>query len=321
LSQERRDVRGLKEIIRSRALALGFHAVGFAAAGRLEEERGAFERWLEAGRQAGMSYLERGRDARLDPARGEIVAGARTVVSVALGYELASSEADPGVSRWLAGFARGIDYHDAVRERLKQLLDEVHAAEPELRGRAFVDTAPILERAWAVRAGLGSIGRNTCLIHPTLGSALVLGELVLTAEVEPDEPTQDDPCGECRACVEACPGGALLEPDGRVLDARRCLAFWTVEARAPIPEPLEARAALLFGCDACQSACPWNGLRPRLETPLAPLERWRDLSLAEVAAMDEARLEQLLRGTSLARAGAARIRSRARRLLGSSSTA
>lgn len=314
MSQERRVAAGLKEIIRSRAFELGFHAVGFAAARLLPEERAALDRWLAAGHQAGMAYLERHRDARLDPTRVEVVAGARTVVSVALGYELAAGRT--GLSPWLAGFARGVDYHDAVRGRLRQLLDEAREVEPGIRGRAFVDTAPLLERAWAVRAGLGSIGRNTCLIHPTLGSTLVLGELVLTAEFEPDEPAAGDPCGDCRACVEACPGGALLRPDGGVLDARRCLAYWTVEARGQIPDPLEARATLLFGCDACQAACPWNEPRAALATPLEPLERWRDLSLGEVATMDEARLEELLRGTALARAGAARIRSRARRLAG-----
>lgn len=316
MSQERRDPAGLKEIIRTRALALGFHAVGFARIGRIAGDLVAFDRWIAAGHHAGMSYLERGREARLDPSGPKIVAGARTVVSLALGYELGPAGRGPGVASLLAGFARGVDYHDAVRERLKQLLDEIRRVEPKARGRAFVDTAPLLERAWAVRAGLGRIGRNTCLIHPTLGSALVLGELVLTVELEPDEPTGDDPCGSCRACVEVCPGGALIPPDGRVLDARRCLAYWTVEAREPIPEPLEARASLLFGCDACQVACPWNGPRADLVTPLAPLDRWRDLSLAEVAAMDEARLEELLRGTTLERAGAARIRSRARRLVG-----
>jgi epoxyqueuosine reductase len=313
LSQEGRSPAALKELARARALALGFHAVGFAEARPLPDELERLERWLAAGHHAGMGFMERWTDVRVDPGHAGMVPGARTVVSVALACD--RGPVAEGLARHLASFARGPDYHDVVRGLLGRLLAELRAEAPELRGRVLVDSAPLLERAWAVRAGLGWIGRNSCLINPELGSMLVLGELVLTAALEPDPASPEDRCGDCRACVEACPGAALVPPEGRVLDSRSCLAYWTVEARDPLPPRLEARSAMLFGCDACQTACPWNAPGPALATPLAPLRRWSGVSLDDVAAMDEARLAELLRGTSLSRAGAGAIRTRARRLL------
>lgn len=302
----------IKVHISERAPALGFHAQGVASALPLPDDAERLSRWLDRGHHAGMSYLERWTEVRRDPSHAGMVQGARTVVSLAMAYPWSEAETE-GVTPLLARYARGDDYHLVVRSRLTALLDELRRLVPGLRGRVLVDTAPLFERAWAVRAGLGWIGRNTCLIHPELGSAFVLGELVLSAEVEPDQPMADR-CGECRACVDACPTDALVRPDGHQLDTRRCLSYWTVEARDPIPESLAAQE-VLFGCDACQLACPWNQGRDDLDSPITPLERWRGTTLEKLAQMPDRELETLIRETALERTGAACIRARARRLL------
>ncbi len=301
----------LKAFSRARARELGFHAVGFARAEPLPREVEGLRAWLDQGCHAEMGYLERWIDVRGDPAHPGMLAGARTVMVLAMAYPWRGPE-PVGLAGYLARYARGPDYHRVVRGRLKALLAELRAREPGLRGRALVDTAPIFERAWAARAGLGWIGRNTCLIHPELGSALVLGELVLSVELEPD-PMIPDRCGDCRACVEACPTGALRRPEGRWLDARRCLSYWSVEARGPIPPDLPAEA-VLFGCDACGAACPWNQRPREPESALASLERWRGVTLEELARMELALIEELIRGTALERAGAEKLRERARKV-------
>jgi len=302
----------LDERLRSRASELGLHAVGVSRAGTLGEEADRFDRWVSSGRHGDMRYLERWGEVRRDPRHEGMVAGARSVVSVALAYP--PDGAPAGLATHLARYARGPDYHRVVRGLLAELLASLRRDEPSCRGRALVDSAPVLERAWAERAGLGWIGRNTCLIHPRLGSWLVLGELVITADLEPGSPIEDG-CGDCRACVDACPVGALERPDGRVLDARRCLSYWTVEAGArELPADIEA-SLVLFGCDACQQVCPHNQEVPRSETPLGPLRRWEGFTLEGFAKADLAAIERLIEGTALERAGAPVLRERARRLL------
>lgn len=302
----------LKAFIQVSAQQLGFHAIGFAHAEPLEAEAIRFEQWIAAGCHADMTYLERYLDVRLDPGHEGMLAGAQTVVCVAMAYPLTDSSVQ-GLASHLARYARGPDYHRVLRDLLRRLLKEIRSESPDVHGRALVDTAPLWERIWAARAGLGWLGRNTCLIHPELGSGLVLGELVLSVDLEPDQPIEDR-CGECRACVEACPTGALQLPDGGLLDARRCLSYWTVEARRPLPGNLAA-GDVFFGCDACQDACPWNEREQEVETPLAPLARWSDVTLQELARLELAEITELIRGTALERAGAENLRARARELL------
>lgn len=298
----------LEELLRARAREIGFHALGFARAEALDDEVAHLDRWLDRGCHAGMTYLERWREVRRDPRHSGMVAGAKTVVSLAMAYPSGEGR---GLGRELARYARGPDYHKVLRQRLTSLLRQLRQEIPELRGRALVDSAPVLERAWARRAGLGWIGRNSCLIHPELGSFFVLGELILTAEINAEPPAPLPGCGDCRACVEACPTGALASPDGRRLDARRCLSYWTVEAPGALPEELTAQAPL-FGCDRCQLACPHNHRRPPVTSPLAPLERWEGLDLVRLAEMSIEEISRLIRGTALERAGAEALRRRAR---------
>jgi epoxyqueuosine reductase len=253
----------LSDSVKSLALDLGFDAVGIGPAD--PPEHGAeFERWIAAGHAGGMAYLARRRQERLDPDR--VLPGARSVVAVALSYY----QGDVADVSWtpVARYAWGRDYHDVIAPRLERLaahLEEACGA----RSRAYVDTGPVLERDLSARAGLGWIGKNTMLLHPHLGSWFFIGVLLTTAELEHDAPLPDR-CGRCRACLDACPTGAFAAP--YVLDARRCISYLTIEHRGPIDESIAAEIGdWQFGCDICQSVCPWNRKAPETgETAFLP---------------------------------------------------
>ena len=268
--------------IKDRALALGFAACGIARAEPVAgEEADRLDRWLAGGCHAGMRYMENHRAIRLDPAG--LVEGARSVISVALNYYPAERR-EPS-RPYIAYYAYGKDYHDVVKRRLRQLwqaiLDDCRAAvgeEEPPAARVFTDSAPILERYWAWKAGLGWIGKNTCLILPGKGSFFFLGEIVTTLEVDRYDTPLPDRCGSCERCLKACPTGALDAP--RHLDASRCLSYLTIEHRGEIPAGQAERLGnRLYGCDTCQKACPWN----RFATP-TEVEEFRPS--AELLALD-----------------------------------
>ncbi|MGH7355783.1 MAG: tRNA epoxyqueuosine(34) reductase QueG [Candidatus Rokuibacteriota bacterium] len=249
--------------VRARALELGFDrvAIGHAAP---PEHGAAFERWLDAGHAGTMDYLARTRAERLDP--GRLLPGCRSVIAVALNYRPPDDPAWAGVAR----YARGRDYHDVMRPKLRRLVELLDAAGGAgVRSRAAVDTSAVLERDLAAAAGLGWIGKNTNLLHPTLGSYFFIGIVLTTAELEPDARAPDR-CGTCRACLDACPTAAFPAP--YALDARRCIAYLTIEHRGPIdPELRPGIGEWLFGCDVCQEVCPWNRAAPPAGEPaLAP---------------------------------------------------
>ena len=244
LGAERLEVR-----IREEAHRLGFDLVGIASTGPVETAE-QFQRWLREGRAGEMAYLERGADKRRDTRLP--VEGARSAVVVAMNYG-GREPAGP-----VARYARGDDYHDVMVERLRALhrqIDEWVGA--EVRGKAYVDTGPLLERDLARVAGLGWFGKNTMLINPAIGSFFFLGALLLDLELTADAPFEAERCGTCTRCLDACPTEALVEPG--VLDARRCISYVTIELKGAIPEQLrEPMGDLLYGCDICQDVCPWN---------------------------------------------------------------
>ena len=284
----------LTAAVKARALELGFERVAVGPAGP-PEHGAAFERWLDAGYAGGMAYLERGRAERLDPAR--LLPGCRAVVAVALAY--APREETPGWSG-VARYARGQDYHDVMRPRLAALVALLReAGGPAVRSRAAVDTSAVLERDLAARAGLGWIGKNTNLLHPSLGSYVFLGIVLTTAEMAADDRVPDR-CGSCTACLDACPTDAFVAP--YVLDARRCISYLTIEHRGAIDEPLRARLdGWLFGCDVCQDVCPWNRRAPRTREPaLAPSAA--PPTAEEVLELDDAAFGERFRGSPLKRA-------------------
>ena len=262
------DGQPLKERIREAAHACGFDQVGFAPADT-PRHGVVYQEWLDRGFHGEMAYMAR-EDAvrrRLDP--GELMPNARTLVMVSLVYGPGSGAS--GDSPTVARYAGGLDYHDVFEERLDTLADAIRDIAPGTNTRRYVDYGPVLERDHAQRAGLGWIGKNTMLIHPRLGSYLMLAELVTDLEVEPDEPFLPDRCGTCTRCIEACPTDAIL--DGRLLDARQCISYLTIELRGPIPVELRAPIGTrVFGCDICQEVCPWNSDAPTPETsPFAPV--------------------------------------------------
>ena len=252
----------LAQAVKARALELGFDRVALGPAGP-PPHAAAFERWLDAGSAGTMDYLAETRAERLDPAR--LLPGCRSVIAVALNY----ARGDEPEWRGVARYARGADYHDTMRPRLHALRDYVSAA-AGAQSRASLDTSAVLERDLAAAAGLGWIGKNTNLITPGLGSYYFIGLVLTTAELPADD-AQPDRCGTCTACLDACPTSAFDGP--YALDARRCIAYLTIEHRGPIPEALHAPIGdWLFGCDVCQEVCPWNRHAPlaRGSAPATP---------------------------------------------------
>jgi epoxyqueuosine reductase len=286
---------------------LGFDLVGItdaspvAGAGRLAA-------WLAAGMHGEMGWMAETGTVRSEPAR--LLPGARSVICVALSYhDACEPPVQPGGAgrAVFARYARRKDYHDVIRPQLARLGRFLAARASGSRWRTAVDTAPLLERELAARAGLGWIGKNTCLINRRLGSELLLGELLTTVELPPDAPTSAH-CGTCTACLDACPTRAFPAPS--TLDARRCVSYLTVEHQSEVPAELApAVAPHIAGCDICQAVCPWNRrAAPRRHPLLAPRPHLASPQLASLAGLDERGYLALTAGTPLRRLGFARFR-------------
>ena len=281
--------------VKARARALGFDLCGVARAEALPPA--PLEHWFSNGFDAGMRYLRERRAERLDPRL--LLPGARSVIVLAASYAPAPGDPEPQPGELaIARYARGRDYHNALLKPARKLAAWLRGAGAQVY--CEVDAGAIMEKAWAQRAGLGWIGKNGCLIHPQLGSWLLLGALVTDLELAIDEPCADH-CGECRACLPACPTDALHEP--RFVDARRCIAYHTIEHREAIPEEITL-GSRLFGCDACQDVCPWNR-----KAPPATLVQLRarpgqvSLRVEEALSLTEDETWRRFQGTPLMRAG------------------
>lgn len=242
----------IKEIAQS----LGFDPVGIAPVEALTVEGARLREWLAANLHGQMNYLARDPAQRADPRL--LMPSARSVVCVALNYYRPEKHVeDPEIGK-ISRYAWGDDYHDVLRDKLKLLLESIRERLPEVEGRICVDSAPIMDKAWAVRSGLGWIGKHTSLITRKYGSWVFLGELLLSIELDYDDLIEPDHCGKCRACIDACPTQAIIEPYR--LDATRCISYGTIELRDEmLPEPIASRLEnWLFGCDICQDVCPWS---------------------------------------------------------------
>jgi len=245
-------------------------ACGIAKADFLAEEAPRLEKWLKEERHGKMAYMENHFDKRLDPRI--LVEDSKSVISLTLNYYPWESQHDPEAPK-ISKYAYGEDYHLVIKHKLGQLLEFIREEIGEVNGRAFVDSAPVLDRAWAKRAGIGWIGKNSNIISKKSGSFFFLAELIIDLELEYDHPFSTDHCGTCTRCIDACPTDAILSPF--IIDANRCISYLTIELKDEIPTGFgDKMDNWMFGCDVCQDVCPWNKFSvPHSEPQFKPREQ------------------------------------------------
>lgn len=241
-------------LLRREAARLGFAQVGISKAERLEEAEQRLEDWLRQGSHGKMAYMENHFDKRVDPTK--LVPGAKSVVSLLYNYHNPELQKDKDAPK-LSSYAYGQDYHHVIKPKLKELVHILESKIGKIEGRVFVDSAPVMEREWAARGGLGWIGRHTLAIHPKKGSYFFLAELIIDVAFENDQSIKDH-CGTCRKCIDACPTDAISDK-GYVLDGSKCISYLTIELKDEIPNSFKGQMDnWMFGCDICQQVCPWN---------------------------------------------------------------
>jgi epoxyqueuosine reductase len=242
------------KLIKAEALRLGFAQCGISKAAFLEEEAPRLENWLKQGMHGTMQYMENHFDKRLDPRL--LVDGARSVISLTLNYYPEETQHDPEAPK-ISKYAYGADYHVVIKDKLAKLLAYIQENIGEVSGRAFTDSAPVLDRAWAKKSGLGWIGKNSNLIAKKTGSFFFIAELIIDLDLEYDENIQTDHCGSCTRCLDACPTDAIIAP--AVVDANKCISYLTIELKDQIAPQFSGKMEnWMFGCDICQDVCPWN---------------------------------------------------------------
>lgn len=296
-----------RDVVLADARAAGFDLAGIADARRHPKLRKLAD-WIAAGRAGDMAYLGDSLDERLDPSR--VLPSARSVISLGVVYNSAPpAEGEMVIGRAVVSrYAWGTDYHDVLRERLNALLRQLaDRAGSGFEAFSCVDAGPVQERVFAEQAGLGWIGKNTCLINPRLGSWIFLAEILTNAELEPDAPGVDQ-CGSCTRCLEACPTGAIVQE--YEVDATRCISYLTIETRAAVaPEWRDAIGSRIYGCDICQDVCPWNRRAPEsADAAWQPRDAFRSASLVELCRLSDDAWRTLIRGSAMRRAGLRRIR-------------
>lgn len=286
-------------MIKSRAKELGFMSCGISKAEFLEEEAPRLEEWLKRGYHGEMKWMENHFDKRLDPRK--LVEGARSVVSVLLNYQPEQTQSDISAPK-VAKYAYGTDYHHVIKKKLRALLNFINEEIGEVGGRAFVDSAPVMDRAWAERSGLGWIGKHTLLLTKGAGSFYFIGELILDIELEADQPVTDH-CGSCTRCIDACPTDAILQPN--LLDSNKCISYLTIELKGEIPSLFsDSMENWAFGCDICQDVCPWNRFSTPTRVPdFAPHEDMIDMSSEQWEDITEDVFREIFRKSAVKRAG------------------
>lgn len=287
-----------KSYIIQQASALGFDYCGFAEAKPLDEDARRLEQWLSKGMHGTMQYMENHFDLRIDPTK--LFPGANTVITLLFNYYPSEKQNDRAPK--IAKYAYGEDYHEIIRKKLNQLLQCIKNEIGEIQGRGFVDSAPVLERSWAVQSGLGWVGKNGNLINKKSGSFFFIATLITDLKIQPDPPLLKDYCGTCSACIDHCPTEAIL-PD-KVIDASRCISYFTIELKETIiPENYKGQFEnWMFGCDICQDVCPWNRFSKSHHSPeLKPIPEILNLSNAEWEAMTEESFKKIFKNSPLNR--------------------
>jgi epoxyqueuosine reductase len=284
------------QTIKALASELGFSFCGVAKAEFLADEAPKLEEWLKRGYQGSMGYLENHFDKRLDPTK--LVPGAKSVISLVYNYYPKQTfEAENNFK--VAKYAYGHDYHFVIKAKLKELVEGIRARIGEVEGRAFVDSAPVHERAWAAKGGLGWVGKNSLLLNRQMGSFFFLAELIVDLELTPDGPIKDY-CGTCTACQDACPTDAIPAP--YVVDGSKCISYLTIELKESIPDEFKGKMeGWVFGCDICQDVCPWNRFsKPHDEAAFAP-QGWQNFSQTEWQEMTEETFQKVFKKSAVKR--------------------
>ncbi|MGB8510798.1 MAG: tRNA epoxyqueuosine(34) reductase QueG [Pyrinomonadaceae bacterium] len=312
--QEIQTTRLRTTLVKERARVEGFDSVGVVRAVPLADERARLHEWLARGHQAGMAWMERDTERRTDPRL--LLPSARSVVAVALNYYTPHEHGDEPATGKISRYAWGDDYHDVVGERLRALLAWIKEQWPEAEGKVCVDAQPTMDKAWAVRAGLGWIGKHTNVITREYGSWVFLGELLLSLELEADGEVVPDHCGTCTLCIDSCPTGAITE--AYVVDSGKCISHATIELRAPeLPDDVASNMdGWLYGCDVCQDVCPWNRFeQPTGETRFEPRPASVPANLHDILRLTPDAYAERFRRSPVKRAKLAGLQRNARALL------
>lgn len=258
------DLQQRAHFIKEKAYHLGFSFVGISQATFMEPEARRLEEWLNQNNHGQMAYMANHFEKRVDPTL--LVPGAKSVISLLYNYHNPQQQTDPDAPK-IAQYAYGQDYHHVLKSKLRVLMDSIQETIGAVEGRAFVDSAPVLERDWARRSGIGWVGKNTLLIHPKAGSYFFLAELIIDLDLAPDGPIKDY-CGTCTRCIDACPTEAIAE-EGYWMDGSKCISYFTIELKEALPEEYKGKLEnWMFGCDICQEVCPWNRFAQPHEEPL-----------------------------------------------------
>jgi len=297
--------------IKERALFEGFNKVGIAGVQSLDDEGRRLKQWLARGYHGEMSWMARDVEKRIKPF--EIFPQARSVVVVALNYFTPHQHQQSPTTGKVSRYAWGDDYHDVMKQKLLSLLAWIREQEPRAEGKVCVDIQPVMDKAWAVRAGLGWIGKHSNVITPEHGSWVFIGELLLNLDLEQDTERVEDHCGTCTLCIDACPTAAITEP--YVVDSNKCISYATIELRTP-ELPVDP-AGWLYGCDVCQDVCPWNRFEETTnETRFAPRAGNVNAELDEILALTPDTYAERFRGSAMKRAKLAGLKRNAKALTG-----
>jgi epoxyqueuosine reductase len=285
-------------LIKQLAAELGFNFCGIAKATKLDDDARRLELWLNKGMHGSMHYMERYFDMRIDPAK--LVPGARSVITLLLNYFPNEKQHNDALK--ISKYAYGKDYHEVIREKLNKYLENIKMGIGDFQGRGFVDSAPVLERTWAQRSGLGWVAKNGNLINKQMGSFFFIATLITDLDLVPDDPFAKDYCGTCSRCIDACPTDAILP--GKVVDGSKCISYFTIELKDMlIPNEMKGKFEnWMFGCDICQDVCPWNRFsKPTNEIEFTPLPEILDLSTKEWEMMTEEKFKKIFDHSPLSR--------------------
>ncbi|MGL4993474.1 MAG: tRNA epoxyqueuosine(34) reductase QueG [Bacteroidales bacterium] len=287
----------IKQLIIDKALNLGFNKIGFAKAEAIDSTNKAFfNEWIKSEMHADMAYMNNNLDKRLDPTK--LVDGSKTIIVLAMNYY--PLEKQPIDIPQISMYAYGKDYHDTIRERLRILLEYINSEITQCNGRGFTDSAPILERYWAQKAGIGFIGNNNMLIIPNAGSFYFLATLIVDIQITPDKPMKPR-CGSCQRCIDACPTKALIA--SKTLDSRRCISYLTIEHKGDIPQEIKPLLNnRLYGCDICQTICPWNRFSsPNTIEEFKPRREILELDNQTLSRLTKEEFSKLFKGSAIKR--------------------